>query len=359
VAEKTQPASQRKRDKARSEGQVARSPELLTSGVFLWGLLVATVGGVVIATGAAHWFKGFVVTVLEAGRGKELMPSLTGLLVGKLMGPMLLLGLFFIGSAALATALAASVAGFLPFSLESLAFKPERLNIIEGAQRLFSGRAWVTAGIGMLKLVVTALVFYFVAKGLFPSMAAAPQAGLEAALRIEGAAFLKVGFILGGILFAFALGEAAYARWKSERDLRMSKQEAVEDSKEAEGNPLIKRRHRSQHRKLSRRRMVQAVQASDVVVANPTHFAVAIKYKKGRMRAPKVTAKGADLMAQRMKEVAREHGVPVIEQPPLARALYQNTEVGRDIPANLYRAVARLLTQVYRMKHGGDRGQRR
>jgi flagellar biosynthetic protein FlhB len=275
------------------------------------------------------------------------------------VGPLLLLAGLFTGSLMVVAGLNAAVAGHLHFSLDALAWKPDKLNIVSGMQKFISGRAWVGTSLAVLKLSIAAVVAAILVPSLLPGIAAAARTGLPGLLQAMGSAMLEAGLVLGGLLFGVAMIEAAHSRYRTEQDLKMTRQEAVEDARETDGNPLIKRRSRSLHRKLAKRRMVQAVAASDVVLANPTHVAVALAYKRGRMRAPKVMAKGADLMAERIKAVAREHGVPVMEQPPLARALYKTSQVGREIPGHLYRAVAKILTQVYREKHGGSRGRRR
>ncbi len=163
---------------------------------------------------------------------------------------------------------------------------------------------------------------------------------------------------IGG-LFLVAAADVPYQMWSHAKKLRMTKEEVKQEHKESDGDPHIKAKIRSQQRAAARRRMMQAVPTADVIVTNPTHFAVALKYADGEMRAPKVVAKGVDLVAARIRELGREANVPLLEAPPLARALYHNVDLNREIPGALYGAVAQVLAWVYQLKRykedGGDR----
>jgi len=160
----------------------------------------------------------------------------------------------------------------------------------------------------------------------------------------------KKVFILGGVLlFVLAAADYGYQRYMFEKQLRMTKQEVKEEYKQIDGNPQTRSRIRSRQRQMAKRRMMQQVPDADVVITNPTHFAVALKYETSGMNAPKVVAKGADLIAKRIREIAQENDVPIVENPPLARALYKNVDIDREIPGDLYAAVAEVLAFVYQI----------
>jgi len=163
------------------------------------------------------------------------------------------------------------------------------------------------------------------------------------------------GMAIGG-LFLVAVVDVPYQMWSHAKKLRMSKEEVKREHKENEGDPHIKGKIRQQQRAAARRRMMQAIPTADVIVTNPTHFAVALKYADGEMRAPKVVAKGVNLVAARIRELGREHNVPLLEAPPLARALYHNVEINREIPGALYGAVAQVLAWVYQLKRYKEDG---
>jgi len=158
------------------------------------------------------------------------------------------------------------------------------------------------------------------------------------------------------MLMVLGLFDYAYQRWEFERSIRMSKQEIKEEYKQMEGDPLVKRRIRQRQRELARRRMMSDVPKADVVITNPTHVAVALSYDRKVAEAPVVLAKGKGLIAQRIREIARENRVPVVQNPPLARAIYAQVEVGEEIPESLYKAVAEVLAFVYRLRGGARRG---
>jgi flagellar biosynthetic protein FlhB len=162
---------------------------------------------------------------------------------------------------------------------------------------------------------------------------------------------LGVGLKVGIAYLVVAALDVAYQRFEYERDLRMTKQEVKEEHKQQEGDPLIKSRIRTVQRQIAYKRMMQEVPKADVVVTNPTHIAVALKYDVAKMSAPKVVAKGAELIAQRIKDLAREHGVPIVEDKLLARLLYKSVEIGEEIPEKLFQAVAQVLAYIYRLRN--------
>lgn len=355
--EKTEQPSQRRLDQAREKGQVARSRELSTFAVLLAG------GGVL-------WFMGasltqHMVEILHDGLTLErdvafnadlLVPRLYGLALDALIAfsPFLLAVL-------LAAALSPLLLNGWLFSVEALQPKFSKMNPISGIARMFSGTSLVelTKAVGKAILVggVGAWVIWHnkdavMALGTQSLAASIPQMG-----HLVGASFM---LIVGAMLLIVAI-DVPFQLWEHNRKLKMTKEEVRQEAKETEGDPMVKGRIRSLQREAARRRMMAAIPSADVVVTNPTHYAVALKYSDTGMRAPVVVAKGSHLLAMRIREIAEENHVPILEAPPLARALHKHTELGESIPEALYTAVAEVLAYVYQLhryeKQGGARPQ--
>lgn len=237
------------------------------------------------------------------------------------------------------------------FSWEPITPDPEKINPIKGFQRLFSLRQVLDALRISFKMLVISLVSYFMIKAeVFKApllLLSEPATVLSAYGQVGKSLFLA----LLGILLFFSGIDFMIQRWEFSKNIRMTKQEAKQELKEREGDPQIKARIRSVQREIARRRMMQAVKKADVVVTNPTHLAVAIVYDKEKMFAPKVVAKGADFIAQKIKQIATDASVPLVENVPLARALYKSVKVGQSIPRALYQAVAEVLAYVFRLKN--------
>ncbi|BCQ24565.1 flagellar type III secretion system protein FlhB [Caballeronia sp. NK8] len=350
--EKTESATPKRLEKAREEGQVARSRELasfalLAAGFFgVWGLSGPISQHLQSILRGAFTFDH--ATVLDtrqmmigaANAGKEGMFAVL---------PVLLLS----GFAALAAPMA--LGGWL-ITTKPLAPNFGRLNPISGLGKIFSAQGPVQLGMSMLKTMVVggmagsaiwsrkAEVLGLLTKPLTLALADAMHL-----------IFVCCGMAIGG-LFLVAAVDVPYQLYSHAKKLRMSKEEVKREHKENEGDPHIKGKIRSQQRAAARRRMMQAIPTADVIVTNPTHFAVALKYTDGQMRAPKVVAKGVNLVAGRIRELGREHNVPLLEAPPLARALYHNVEINREIPGALYGAVAQVLAWVYQLKRYKEDG---
>jgi flagellar biosynthetic protein FlhB len=254
----------------------------------------------------------------------------------------------------LAITLAAIIAplalGGWSFSGQAMAPQLNRLNPLEGIKRMFAMRSFVELGKAMAKFGIVAVIATIV---LWNDAAALMGLGREPleqaighAVQISGKALLLVS---AGLL-VIAGFDVPYQLWQYAKQMRMSREEIREEYKESEGSPEVKGKIRQLQQQLARQRMMQEVPKADVVVVNPTHFAVALKYDEKRMRAPIVVAKGVDLVAAKIREVAGEHAVPIFEAPPLARVLYRNVEIGDEIPSALYVAVAQILTYVFQLR---------
>jgi len=253
------------------------------------------------------------------------------------------------GVAMLATLLSPALAGGFAFSTEALVPKPERLNPIEGLKKLVSLRGLVELGKSMLKValiggVLTWMLWHSRVE-LLDTGRGNVQSGIDTALDVVGRASL----LFAGALAVVGFVDMLWQRFDFARRMRMTRQEVRDEHKETEGSPETKSRVRSMQQQMAQRRMMEAVPKADVVVLNPTHFAVALKYEDD-MRAPRVVAKGLDLVAARIRGVAGKHDVPMVTSPALARALYHTTRIGQEIPAALYVAVAQILAYVYRVR---------
>jgi flagellar biosynthetic protein FlhB len=235
-------------------------------------------------------------------------------------------------------------------SLRVLSPDISRLNPLNNLRRIVSGEGLVELGRAFLKLVIVVAAVQGPVRASFESLPVALGSGLLPSIRSLAASILDVAFAGTQALVALAAADFLYRRWQFARQARMTRQEVREELRQTEGDPLVRSRIRSLQRQLARRRMLHRVRDAQVVVTNPTHFAVALAYTPGKHTAPEVVAKGADRMAERIKEIAAEHRVPIVPNPPLAQALYKSVDVGQQIPLSLYQAVAEVLAYVYSLK---------
>lgn len=237
------------------------------------------------------------------------------------------------------------------FTFEPLTPDLEKIDPIKGLQRLFSMRQFWEALRLLVKIVVVVSVIYFIMKSEITSSPSRLELDPHAQMAVFGQNAWKVFLSLIGVLVVFAGIDFFLQRFQFNKGLRLTKQEAKQEAKERDGDPMIKARIRAIQRDMARKRMMQAVKKADVVITNPTHFAVALVYDRDKMAAPKVVAKGADFLAQQIKKLAAEAGVPMVENVPLARGLYKSVKVGQYVPRQLYQAVAEVLAYVYRLKN--------
>ncbi|WP_107314416.1 flagellar biosynthesis protein FlhB [Burkholderia metallica] len=350
--DKTEAATPRRREKAREEGQVARSRELasfalLSAGFYGAWLLAGPSGGHLQAMlrGAFTFDRAtaFDTNRMLSAAGSASLEGFAALL------PILALT----GVAALLAPMA--LGGWL-ISQKTFELKFDRLNPISGLGRIFSIQGPIQLGMSVAKtLVVGGIggIAIWRSKDELLGLATQPLGvALPDALHLVA---VCCGTTVAGMLVVAGL-DVPYQIWQYNKKLRMTKEEVKREHRENEGDPHVKGRIRQQQRAIARRRMMAAVPKADVVVTNPTHFAVALQYTDGEMRAPKVVAKGVNLVAARIRELAAEHNVPLLEAPPLARALYHNVELEREIPGSLYSAVAEVLAWVYQLKRFRSEG---
>ncbi len=347
--ERTEKATPKRREDARKRGQIARRPELGAVAGFAAAILMLQATGVDWLERAEKLMGGLLT---RAPQLSELTPVAASNLLSEAIADLALLSLP-LALAALAASVAGNFAqGGLTFAPEALKPRGERFNPLANFKRAYSSNSLVELLKGVLKLAGLVLVTFSVfgdAVRDAPALIRAPAAHAIASL---GALGFQLALRASGVLLVAAALDYGYGWWTHEKSLRMTKQEQKEEYKQQEGDPLVKSQRRRAARLIANRRVAREVPYADVIVTNPTHFAVALRYDRTRDAAPVVVAKGADFMAKRIREIAREHKISIIENPPLARALYRSVEPGHTIPADLFRAVAELLAYVYRQRTG-------
>jgi flagellar biosynthetic protein FlhB len=351
--QKTLPATPRKIRKAREEGQVARSRDLGHFAAMAGGgaLMVGLAGPVTALMsdlmGDAFRFDANAIT--DTAAMLEALAAFGWLMVGVTLP----LGVVMV----LMAVVAGIGTGGWNFTMKALSPKFEKMNPLAGIKRMFGKQQFVT----MLKACGLALLLFTIGAAYlaWKLEAFANLLGLPLAHALPGAGDLIVGglLLLLLLLAAFALVDVPLQRHLTMEQLKMSHQEVKQEHKETEGNAEVKGRIRARMRALATRRMMAAVPSADIVVMNPTHFAVALKYDEGGAGAPRVVAKGADLLALRIRDAARAAGVPVLQAAPLARALYAHCELDREIPATLFAAVAQVLAWVFQLRAAAAAGR--
>ena len=343
---RTLPATPRKIERARAEGQVARSRDL---GHFLaLGAGLAMLGA--FAPELTRWLAQALAEALRFDAAQLADPRVMSERLGVLAHSMLWL-LLPIGGAAVLLALAAGLlCGGWNFTLKPLAPQFSKLDPLAGLVRLFSGAHLAEAGKACLLSLLLVAAGTWLLSLQWAQAAALLAMPLPQALVAAGG-LLQEGLLAIGMLLAlFALVDVPLQRQLLQRRLRMSVDELKREMRESEGNTEVKGRMRSRMRELASRRMLAAVPRADLVVMNPTHYAVALKYEESKMSAPRVVAKGADLLALRIRDIAKDAHVPVLQSPPLARALYAHTDIDQEVPARLFGAVAQVLAWVYQLR---------
>lgn len=346
--ERTEQATERRKDEARQNGQVARSAELVSAVALLAGMAGLAGFGPGILVRLSDLVRQLLSNIDHPAASSAEIYSLFQNL--SLQMALLLLPLSLCLTAVGVGTNVAQV-GFL-FTTRPLAPRWSVLNPIQGSKRFFSVRGGVELVKAILKVVIIASVAWGTV--VVDVERLLPLAGANGATILErvGAATLRLGFRVGLALLVLAAIDYAYQRWEWERSLRMTRKEIEQEQKEQEGDPRVKARIRMLQRQAARRRMVADVKKADVVITNPVHVAVALQYDRGSMDAPLVLAKGLRKVAERIKEEAKKHGIPIVEDPPLARLLFKKSALGKPIPGGLYRAVAQVLAHVWRLRQG-------
>ena len=351
--EKTEPATQKKLDDARKEGKVAKSKDL-TQGV---DLLVLFLLIKIFVSYMGERFMGLFDSTL--GRMAEFMKVNQKDLSMQAVGTVLnnaILELFliiwpFLAFGFVITFIVTVYQVGWKVTAKPMEPKLSKFNPINGFKRIFSKDSLFELAKSIVKVGVIAYVAYTNIVDEADNLFILYEIDLKQAIVLVGSIIIEFGIEISIIFIVIGLIDYIYQKWKFSEDMKMTKQEVKDEYKNTEGDPQIKGRIRQKMREASQRRMMQDVPKADVVITNPTHFAVAIKYDAEVSKAPVVVAKGEDYLAQKIKEVARENNVEIVENKPLARMLYHNVDIGEEIPPELYQAVAEVLAMVYHMKN--------
>ncbi len=340
-----QPTPKRLQD-ARKKGQAARSRELNTTAVLLSGGAALVVFGGTIGNGIAEIMTSSLSAPRELAFDAPLIPAVFG--HSALFALTLLLPLF---AAVLIAALAGpAMLGGLVFSAEAMKPKLDKLDPIAGLKRIFSLNGLMEFAKTLAKFVVVTGAGLLVLRFIAPDLLTAGETSIETAVPGLAATAAWVLVVLASVMLLIAAVDVPFQLWTHTKNLRMTRQEVRDELKETDGRPEVKSRIRRVQMEMTQRRMMTAVPAADVVITNPTHYSVALKYDPDGMTAPRVVAKGADEIALKIREVAAASGVPRVAAPPLARALYFTTRLDEEIPSELFLAVARVLAWVYQLK---------
>lgn len=350
--EKTEQATPKKKEDARKKGQVARSTELSSVAILaasllaLWGL-----GGYMrsrLEEIMLYSFVGIFDVELDA-------LSIQSHIHRWMFDFVILLCPLFLFLAITAVAVNVAQVGIL-LSTTSLEPKANRISPMSGIKRIFSAKGMVELAKGLFKIAIIAVVVYKTLLSETETMRSMFDMDVAKIFSLSGDLILSLGFRIVMLLLILAIIDYAFQRFDYEKNLRMTHQEVKQELKQQEGDPLIRSRIRSLQREMSQRRMMDDVGSADVVVTNPTHVAVALRYDPATMPAPLVVAKGQRLMAQRIKDLARESKIPLVENKPLARTLYKAVQVGDQIPDELFRATAEVLAFVFQLKQRREQG---
>ena len=343
--DRTEQPTPKRREDARKKGDVPRSRELTMTAVMLSGasamlLLSGSMGGNLV-NAFTNAFRIERSVAFDVSQMSVRFAETAGqVFIGLVPMAIILLMAVFMGAALI---------GGWSFSLKAVAFKAERISPVKGIKRIFSANALNELVKALAKFSVVAAIavtWLWFSIGELSGLGREPiDSAIAHALKICGVSLL----VISSGLIVIAAFDVPFQLWQYQKKLRMTRQQVKDEFKETEGRPEVKSRVRQLQQQIATRRMMEELPTADVVITNPTHFAVALKYDDAAMGAPRVIAKGKDLMAARIREVASEHGVPLFSAPPLARVLFRTTEIGEEIPARLYTAVAQVLAYIYQV----------
>ena len=346
LGERSEQPTARKLAESRKKGQVAKSQDLSGAFTLLGGLLIFVVLGSSVASMFARILRrtlgGEIAADIRSTESIAAGAKIVAYEAIVVVVPIMVLA-----------AIVAYLAGFMQVGWliagDQIRPKLSKLSPIAGLKRILGVRALVKTVVNSLKLIAMVFVSTLFIMANLDAIAALPKVTPLMALSQVMRLIFTLALILVVLLLFIAILDYLYQRWQHTKDLRMTKQEVKDERKTMEGDPQVKGRHRQMAREIVMQQIGKAVPDADVIVTNPTHFSVAIRYDPEKMGAPRVTAKGADLIALRMRQLARQSDVPIVERPPLARALYWGVEVGQEVPFEHYEAVAELLAYVYRI----------
>ena len=349
-ADKTEEPTTKKLEEARKEGQVARSKELINASGLITLFITLKIFIGFIGSNFINTFQNSYQHINGITKEEFNVVSIQELWIESLLTILwTCLPLF-----AAATLISFVVVVYqVKWKVSGQLLKPKlsRLNPINGFKRIFSREKIVELILDIIKIFIVAWIAYSTLKDEWSTLLLLYEVNLEQAVLLIGDIIINLGIKISFLFFTIGLFDLFYQKLKFKKDMRMTKQEVKDEFKNTEGDPQVKSRIRSKMREISRRRMMQAIPQADVVITNPTHLAAAIKYDRESSEAPVLVAKGADYLAQKIKEIAKENNVEIVENKPLARMLYYNVEVGAEIPPELYQMTAEVLAYVYGLKN--------
>ncbi len=344
--EKTEKATPKKRRDQRKEGNVLQSKEVVTAvsvlGIFASVRLFAEM---MMKTILSYTYNVYDVSATYEVSVDNLMPLIVNMMtvfviiVGPVCAVAMLLGIL---------PTVAQTKGL--FTMKALRPKFSRLNPLEGIKKMFSLQSIVGILKGLVEVIVVGVMIFNEISGRMPIILSLMKSGLMQGIAYAALSIFDLVMLICIMLVFVAAADFLFQWWQFEKKLKMSKQEVKEEFKQMEGDPQVKSKIKQRQQQMAQRRMMQDVPSADVVIRNPTHYAVALRYDQDKNRAPQVVAKGKDYLALRIIDIAENHDVMCIENPPLARALYAQVDLGREIPYELYDAVAEVLTVVYKAK---------
>jgi len=343
--EKTEEPTSRRLSKAREDGQVARSIELPAAAVTIaaLGFLFIT-GGVLVAKLAEAFASGFNFD-RKLVHSPNLLPAI---FAHELLESFILIAPLMLLTVAVAIAASGATGGYL-FSLKSVAPKASKLNPLNGFKRMFGTKALVELTKALLKFFLVSGVVTWVLSDNIATLDALGKMAFEPGMKVAGEMLSKSALIMACSLIIIAFIDVPFQKWDHLKQLRMTKQEVLDEMKDMEGRPEVKAQIRRRQREMSNARMIDRVKDADVIITNPEHFAVALSYDPNGDSAPILLAKGADAVAARIREEAEKHGIEIFQAPPLARALYFTTDLERPVPEDLYYAVAQVIAYIFNL----------
>lgn len=340
---KTESPTPARRRESRRKGQVAFSSDLSNGLLLLSGAAILWFGGRDLGARLAVLVRNQLLGLSRADGGSAATIALAKEMLGEFLGTA--------GLVAAAVFLATLTVGFLQagfhLTLEPLNVDWERVSFTKGWSRLLSVKSGVRGVMTLGKASIIALLIWWLFDIHLPDIAQSSVDSLLQAVSLGWSMLMKAAVVVGGVLTLLGVFDYGFQRWKHEQDLRMTRQEVKDEHKREEGDPHLRARIRKLQREIAQRQMFSDLPTATVVLTNPTHIAVAIRYDRSSSAAPTVVAKGGDHLAKRIVGIARDHGIPVIENRPLARTLFKAVEIGQEIPASLYQAVAEILARIY------------
>lgn len=345
--EKSEEPTPHRLREAREKGQVAKSREITIAVVLLFSYYLFQYLGTSMWLNLTEMARTLFQMIPEA-RNFDLAFAGLVFLIGLRAMAMVVLPIFAI--VFFAALIAEAMQTGLVFSLDPLSPKIEKLNPLEGFKKMFSMQGFVELIKSLLKIVIVFYIAWYAAKDDLPFIIVLIEATPWDALMLGSSIAYKIAVRVGLFYIAIAFLDYLYRRWEYMKNLKMSRQEVKEEYKRLEGDPMVKQRMRDLQRQMAYSRMMSAVPQADVVVTNPTHIAVALKYDTGKMKAPSLLAKGERKIAEEIKRIAEAHEISIVENEPLARSIYRTTRINQEISSELYQAVAEVLAYVYKIK---------